>query len=262
MKILVCIKQVPDIESHFVPGVSGAWFDETGLSFRMNEYDEFAVEEAVRIRERLGGTEVTALSVGPDRVVEAVRKAMAIGCDRGVHVRDAAAPERDPWEISSMIAGYASGKGFDLLLAGMQSSDRGSAQVGVLTAERLGISCVTTAVGITLEGGKAIVERELEGGARAVVSVSLPAMITCQLGLNTPRYPTLPGIMRSKKQEVVALSPEEAGLEKPLSTASGFAPHRAASSGLVLEGAVDELAEKALLLLREKIGVLRKGGAR
>ena len=97
MKILVCVKQVPDLEGRFVPNAAGTWFDESGLAFRMNDYDEFAVEEAVGLRERLGGNaEVTALSIGPDRVVETLRKAMAMGCDRGVHVRDGAAAERDP----------------------------------------------------------------------------------------------------------------------------------------------------------------------
>src|SRR5512142_2471903 len=97
MKILVCVKQVPDMESRFKPNGSGTWFEETDLAFRMNEYDEFAVEQAVRLKEQLGDQpEVTVLSIGPDRVVEAIKKALAMGCDRGVHVQDPASAQKDP----------------------------------------------------------------------------------------------------------------------------------------------------------------------
>ncbi len=262
MKILVCVKQVPDLESRFVPNAAGTWFEEAGLAFRMNDYDEFAVEEAVRIKEQLGGApEVTVLSIGPGRVVETVRKAMAMGCDHGVHVMDQDAADRDPWQIAAMIAGFAGPRRFDLIFTGMQSIDRGSGQVGLLTAERLGIACVTTVVGFSLEGRRATAERELEGGARGVVGFGLPALVTCQLGLNTPRYPTLPGIMKSKKREIECLSPDEAGLEAPLTMVSGFAPQVRMGSGTVLEGDAVELAAQVVALLNEKTAVLRRGGA-
>ncbi|NTU93297.1 MAG: electron transfer flavoprotein subunit beta/FixA family protein [Chlorobiaceae bacterium] len=263
MNILVCIKQVPDMEASFVPNRGGTWFDETALSFRMNDYDEFAIEAAVRIKEQLGGTpEVTALSIGPGRVVEVIRKAMAMGCDRGVHLRDEEAASLDPWQIASMISGYASTGGFDLIFTGMQSVDRGSAQVGVLVAERLAIACVTTAVGFSYMAGRATVERELEGGAKVVVSCALPLLVTCQLGLNTPRYPTLPGILRAKKKEIVELSPGQAGMEKPLTRVSGFSHHVSRPSGVVLEGRLDELAGRVAAVLREKRDAIRRGGVR
>lgn len=262
MHILVCIKQVPDMEARFIPNTAGTWFDESGLAFRMNDYDEFAVEEAVRLKEQGGGAVVTALSVGPDRVVDVLRKAMAMGCDRAVHIRDEASGERDPWQIASMIAAYASSERFDLIFTGMQSIDRGSAQVGVLTAERLGIASVTTAIGFTCEEGRATVVRELEGGAKAVVSFTLPALVTCQLGLNTPRYPTLPNILKSKKKEIVVLDPEALGLESPLTIVSGFARHERQSGGMVLDGPVDTLADRVVELLRERTSVLRSGGTR
>jgi electron transfer flavoprotein beta subunit len=261
MKILVCVKQVPDLESRFVPNAAGTWFEEAGLAFRMNDYDEFAVEEAVRIRERLGGTpDVTVLSIGPDRVVETIRKAMAMGCDRGVHIRDREAVDRDPWQIASMIAGFAGPRGFDLIFTGMQSIDRGSGQVGVLAAELLGIACVTTVVEFSIDGRRAKAERELEGGARGLVGFTLPALVTCQLGLNTPRYPTLPGIMKSKRQEIQLLLPEEAGLESTLTTISGFVPHVRRNACMVLEGEAVELAARVVALLNEKTDVLRRGG--
>ena len=263
MNILVCIKQLPDMAASFNPNAAGTWFDETGLAYRMNEYDEFAVEEAVRLKERLGGTpDVTVLSIGPDRVVETIRKAMAMGCDRGVHVKDAEAAERDPWQIASMIAGYARSRQFDLLFTGMQSQDRGSAQVGVLAAELLGLACATTIVGFSCDGVTATVERELEGGAKAVVRLKLPALVTCQLGLNTPRYPTLPNILKAKKKELLVLSPEAVGLDAPLTSVSGFSRHERAATCMVLEGSVDELACRVIDELNERTAVLRRGGGR
>jgi electron transfer flavoprotein beta subunit len=262
MNILVCIKQVPDMAARFIPNAAGTWFDESGLAWRMNDYDEFAVEEAVSLKEQLGeGANVTVLSIGPDRVVESIRKAMAMGCDRGVHINDIHAAERDPWQIASMIAGYAASRQFDLIFTGMQSIDRGSAQVGVLVAERLGLACATTVVGFLFDDGRATVERELEGGARGFVRMALPALVTCQLGLNTPRYPTLPNIMKSRKKEITLLSPEEAGLEAPLVSGSGFAPHERSGSCTVIEGEVNDLAGRVIAVLNEKTAVLRRGGA-
>ncbi|NTV02732.1 MAG: electron transfer flavoprotein subunit beta/FixA family protein [Chlorobiaceae bacterium] len=263
MKILVCVKQVPDMEGRFNPNAAGTWFDEAGLAFRMNDYDEFAVEEAVRLKERLGGeAEVTVLSVGPDRVIETIRKAMAMGCDRGVHVRDEGAAERDPWQIASMIAGYARSRAYGLVFTGMQSLDRGSAQVGVLVAELLGLSCATTAVGFSCDGGTATVERELEGGAKAVVRLKLPALVTCQLGLNNPRYPTLPNILKAKRRELVILTPDELGIEAPLVATAGFSRHERSGACTVLEGELDGLAARVIDLLDERTAVLRRGGGR
>lgn len=251
------------MEAGFTSNADGTWFDEAGLAFRMNDYDEYAVEEAVRLRDSsVGVAEVTALSIGPDRVAEVLRKAMAMGCDRAVHIRDESAAERDPWQIASMIAGYARPKGFDLILTGMQSIDRCSAQVGLLTAELLGIAGVSTVVGFSLDGRKVMVERELESGARGAVSFDLPALVTCQLGLNTPRYPTLPGILKAKRKEIAVLAPPDVGLVPPLATTTGFAPRDRSASGMVLEGGIDELAVRVAAILREKVPVLRTGGAR
>src|SRR5512138_3990381 len=108
MKLLVCIKQVPDMESRFKPNGAGTWYSDSDLAWRMNEYDEFAVEQAVQLREQLGDSaELTVLSIGPERVVEAIKKALAMGCDKGVHIQDPAAADKDPWQIASIIAGHA-----------------------------------------------------------------------------------------------------------------------------------------------------------
>ncbi len=258
MKILVCIKQVPDMESRFKRNSGGFWFDEADLAWRMNEYDEYAVEQAVQLKEQLGDApEITVISIGTDRVVEAIKKALAMGCDRAVHVQDPAAASKDPWQISSIIAAYAKGQGFDLIFTGMQSQDRGSAQVGVTLAEQLEYASATTLVGFSFEDGVVTARRELEGGIKGVVKLRTPALVTCQLGLNTPRYPTLPNIMKAKKKEILAIPVADLLHEESLTTTVSFHPPTKKGVGLVLEGDVGSLVEQLLGILKEKTSVLR-----
>jgi len=258
MNLLVCIKQVPDMESRFKPNGSGSWFEETDLAFRMNEYDEYAVEEAVRLREQLGdATELTVLSIGPDRVVEAIKKALAMGADRAVHIQDPKVADKDPWQIASIIAAHAKGQNYDLIFTGMQSQDRGSAQVGVLLAEQLGLSCATTLIGFNYGDGVVTGKRELEGGIKGVVKLRLPALVTCQLGLNVPRYPTLPNIMKAKRKEITAIPVAELHSEEPLATTDSFHPPAKKGGGIVLEGETGELVDKVIAILKDKTAVLR-----
>jgi electron transfer flavoprotein beta subunit len=258
MKLLVCIKQVPDLESRFKPDAAGVWYNETDLAFRMNEYDEYAVEQAVQLREKLGeGAELTVLSIGPDRVVEAIKKALAMGCDNAAHIQDPAASAKDPWQIASIIAAYAKDKGFDVIFTGMQSQDRGSAQVGVTVAEQLGLSCTTTIVGFDYDNGAITAKRELEGGIKGVVKLKTPALVTCQLGLNVPRYPTLPNIMKAKKKEIVAIPVADLLVEESLATTASFHPPAKKGGGIVLEGDVADLVEKVIAILKDKTAVLR-----
>jgi electron transfer flavoprotein beta subunit len=258
MKLLVCVKQVPDLESRFKPNAQGTWYDEADLAWRMNEYDEYAVEQAVQLREKLGaGAELTVLSIGPDRVVEAIKKALAMGADNGVHIKDQAAAAKDPWQIASLIAAYAKDKGFDLIFTGMQSQDRGSAQVGVAVAEQLGFACTTTVVGFQYENETVAVKRELEGGVKGVVKLKTPAVVTCQLGLNVPRYPTLPNIMKAKKKPIAVIPVADLPCDAALATTAGFHPPAKKGGGIVLEGDVGELADKVVAILKEKTAVLR-----
>ncbi|HEX9079765.1 MAG TPA: electron transfer flavoprotein subunit beta/FixA family protein [Desulfuromonadaceae bacterium] len=258
MKILVCIKQVPDLESRFKPNAKGVWYDETDLAWRMNEYDEYAVEQAVQLREQLGeSAELTVLSIGPDRVVEAIKKALAMGCDKGVHIQDPAAADKDPWQIASIIASHAKGQGYDLVFTGMQSQDRGSAQVGVIVAELLGLACATTLVGFAYDNGTITAKRELEGGTKGVVKLSTPALVTCQLGLNTPRYPTLPNIMKAKKKEILAVPVGDLLAEGALAQTASFHPPAKKGGGIVLEGEVGTLVDQLVGILKEKTAVLR-----
>lgn len=244
--------------SRFKVNKDNVWYDEVDLAFRMNEYDEYAVEQAVQVKEKLGSEpDITVLSIGPDRLIEPIKKALAIGCDRGVHVQDNVSYQKDPWQIASAIAGFSRDKNFDLIFTGMQSQDRGSAQVGPILAELLGISCVTTVVGFAIDNKVITAKRELEGGVKAVVKFSLPALITCQLGLNTPRYPTLPNIMKAKKKELLVFPVTDFLQEKEMTaTGSAYAPTRK-GSGILLEGDVNDMAQRLLDILKEKTTVVK-----
>jgi len=258
MKILVCIKQVPDMASRFKVNGEGSWYDDTDLAFRMNEYDEYAVEQAVQVKELLGNApDITVLTIGPDRIVEMIKKALAMGCDRGVHIQDNASFQKDPWQIAAAIAGFSRDRNFDLIFTGMQSQDRSSSQVGPFIAEILGIPCVTTVVGFAFDDGIVTAKRELEGGMKGVVKLRLPALFTCQLGLNTPRYPTLPNIMKAKKKELLSFPIAEFLKEKELiSTASVYPPAKK-GSGIVLEGDVNGMVGKLVSILKEKTKVVK-----
>jgi electron transfer flavoprotein beta subunit len=258
MKILVCIKQVPDMESKFRPDSAGVWFSESDLAFRINEYDEYAIEQAVRLKEQLGGEpELVVLSIGPDRVVEAMKKALAMGCDSGVHVQDPSVHLKDPWQVASVIAAYAKAQQFDMIFTGMQSLDRGSAQVGVNVAEILNYPCATTVIKFEYADRVVTVKRELEGGIKGLVQLRLPALVTCQLGLNVPRYPTLPNIMKAKKKEIVVLPVADLLHEQALSATAAFYPPAKKGGGILLEGEVADQVERLLGILREKTTVLR-----
>jgi electron transfer flavoprotein beta subunit len=256
MKILVCIKQVPDMESKFRINGAGTWYDESDLAWRINEYDEYAVEQGVRLKEQVGEAELVVLSIGPDRVKEVIKKALAMGGDRGVHVKDETAFAKDSFEIASIVAEYAQKESFDVIFTGMQSQDRASAQVGVYLAEMLGLPSVSTIVDFSYAGGTVTASRELEGGLKAVVKVATPALFTCQLGLNTPRYPTLPNIMKAKKKELLTVEVAELlKVDERLETSRVYFPERK-GGGLVLEGDVGELADRLIAILKEKTTVL------
>jgi electron transfer flavoprotein beta subunit len=256
MKILVCIKQVPDMESKFKIDSDSKWYDTADLVWRMNEYDEYGVEQAVQLKEQQGDSDVTVLCIGSDRVKETMKKALAMGCDRGVHVADDAITSKSPQEIAAIITEFSKDKNFDCIFTGMQSQDRGSGQVGVLLAEMLNLPSVTTIVDFSYGDGETKVKRELEGGIKALVSVKGSAVFTCQLGLNTPRYPTLPNIMKAKRKELLSVPVADLlHVESNQETAEIFFPEKK-SGGLVLEGEAADLANELIKILKEKTTVL------
>ncbi len=256
MKILVCIKQVPDMESKFKVDAGGTWYARTDLAWRMNEYDEYAVEQAVQLKEQVKDADVTVLCIGSDQVKETMKKALAMGCDRGAHIADDAAFGKEPFEIAGIIAEFAKGKSFDLIFTGMQSQDRASGQVGVLIAEMLDMPSISTVVHFAYDNGTVLAKRELEGGVKACVKVQAPVVITCQLGMNTPRYPTLPNIMKAKKKELLSLPVQDLlKVAARQQTAKIYFPEKK-GGGTVLEGDVAEMADKLIRILKEKTGVL------
>lgn len=256
MKILVCIKQVPDMESKFKVDADGTWYAKTDLAWRMNEYDEYAVEQAVQVKEQVKDAELTVLCIGSDKVKETMKKALAMGCDKGAHVADEEADKKEPYQIAGIIAEYAREKNFDLIFTGMQSQDRGSGQVGILVAEMLGLAGITTVVHFAYQDGTIEAKRELEGGVKACVKVAVPAVITCQLGLNTPRYPTLPNIMKAKKKELMSIPVADLlKVEARQETARMYFPEKK-GGGLVLEGDAAALVDQLIKILKEKTAVL------
>lgn len=258
MKILVCIKQIPDMESKFKINAAGDWFDETDVSFWMNEYDEYAVEQAIQLKEQLNNEpDITVLSIGPDRVVESIKKALAMGCDRGVHVKDDEAFRKDPFQIASIIYEFARDKNFDVIFTGMQSQDRGSGQVGVLLAEMLNYPAVTTVVNFAYDNGVITAKRELEGGVRSIVKVKTPAVVTCQLGLNTPRYPTLPNIMKAKKKELLTINVSDLLKVEALAKTDKFYYPEKKGVGMVIEGDLAAMVDKLISVLKEKTTVIK-----
>lgn len=257
MKLLVCIKQIPDMESHFKPNSNGSWYDESNLAYRINEYDEYAIEQAVQLKEQLNNEpDVTVVCVGPDRATEALRKALSMGCDRAVHIQDSDSFLKEPWQIANIISGFAHDKQFDLIFTGMQSQDRGSAQVGITVAELLGYSSVSTLIGFEYENGVVTAKRELEGGVKGIVKSKLPLVVTCQMGLNIPRYPTLPNIMKAKKKELLGL-PVENVQGVTLTATDRVYPPVKKGKGIVLEGDVGNMADQLINILKEKTSVVR-----
>lgn len=256
MKLLVCIKQVPDMESKFKVNAAGDWYDNADLAWRMNEYDEFAVEQAVQLKEQVGDADLTVLCIGSERVQETMKKALAMGCDRGVNVVDTDSYKKDSFEIASIIAEFAKDKGFDLIFAGMQSQDRGSGQVGIMVSELLGLPSISTIVDFSFDNGTITAKRELEGGTKAVVRAAIPALVTCQLGLNSPRYPTLPNIMKAKRKELLTPAVSELlKVEARAQTEKVYLPERK-GGGLVIEGDTSELVDQLISILKDKTGVL------
>lgn len=199
MNILVLMKQTFDTEEKIV--IQKGAIQEDGVEFIINPYDEYAVEEAIRIKEEVGG-EVTVITVGPERVEDALRTALAMGADRAVLIEQ---PENaDEHVIASLIAAAIKDRSYDLILGGNMAVDSGAGQVAIRVAEQLGIPHVSTITRLTLEGKAATLERDVEGDVETV-QVSLPFLATAQQGLNEPRYPSLPGIMKAKKKPIECL---------------------------------------------------------
>ena len=198
MKIAVCIKRVPDSETRVKIAADGKSLDEAGVKFVLNPYDEFAVEEALRRKEKAGAGEVAVFCLGPAAAQETIRTALAMGADRGVLLSVDKIPA-DPLESAKVLAAELKSSSWDLILFGRMAIDDYNTQVGTLVAELLDLPCVSAVSHLDIEGAKGVAEREIEGGIE-VVDFPLPAVLTTDKGLNEPRYPALKGIMAAKKK--------------------------------------------------------------
>lgn len=198
MKIVVCVNHVPDTETKIKIGPDGKSIDKTGINFMLSPYDEFAVEEALRVKEKSGG-EVTVVSLGPDAHKETLRKALAMGVEKAVLLKDDAV--RDSFGVAHGLAEELKTMAPDIVLFGKQSIDYDDAQVGTMVAEMLGLASVSVVVKLDIDNGKVVCEREIEGG-HETVETKLPCVIQAQRGLNEPRYPSLKGIMSAKTKPI------------------------------------------------------------
>lgn len=247
---------MPDISSSFQLNPTKDHYQKGEIAFRLNSYDEYAIEEAVSIKERVNDAEITALSVGDGKAELAVRRGLEFGAQRGVHIF---MEEKNIFTPSASlsafhIAQFARKEKFDLLFFGVMSEDLQRSQVGQMTAWMLNLPCTTSVVKLDLSDDmkKITVQRELEGGRREIVEMPLPAVITVQSGINRPRYPSLSNKLRAKKQELeiikvskdenTLISEEFVGLVEP--------PEE--QTGIFIEGSIPEQVDKVIEIIHEK----------
>jgi electron transfer flavoprotein beta subunit len=204
LKIGVCVKQVPVKDAPLTVIAGGAWIRESDVTFETNEPDTFALEEALRLKEKHGG-EIVVISMGPERAKESIKDALAKGADRGIHILDVEFFQLDPFASARSITLAIQAERFDLILTGLQSNDYGFGQTGVLLAELLSLPHATIVMEIEIVDGRMKVKRELEAGWFQRVEVPLPAVITIQSGINKPRYATLKGVMAAKKKDIAVV---------------------------------------------------------
>jgi electron transfer flavoprotein beta subunit len=199
MKVVACVSHVPDTATRVKVGSDGKSIDPTGVTYIINPYDEYTVEEALKTKEKIGTGEVIVVSLGGENCKETIRKALAMGADSGILLKDE--QPRDSFGIAKALAEEIKNQGAQLVFVGKQSVDYDNSIVGQMTAELLDYNCVPICVKFEMNGEKVIAEREIEGG-REIIETSLPCIITCQKGLNEPRYASLKGIMAAKKKTI------------------------------------------------------------
>jgi electron transfer flavoprotein beta subunit len=265
LKLVALIKNVPDTEAKIKISADGSDIDSQGIKFVINPYDEYAVEQALLIKEALkDDTTVTVVSLGPDRVVESLRTALAMGADDAIHVDDPAFEGGDSQANARVLAGVLQTISPDLVFCGKQGIDYDAAQTPAAVAEYLGLPQALVAVEFSLSDDKtkATVTRLVEGGEE-IVEMTLPALVTCEKGLNEPRYASLPGIMKAKKKEIKKVSLADVGLEAAQVGAQGsqaridkFMPLPDRPPVKMLEGDVGNQAKELARLLREEAKVV------
>jgi electron transfer flavoprotein beta subunit len=253
MKIAVLVKQVPGAESPLSVQSSQKWVDESSIAYVMNESDNYALEEALQIKEANGEGEIVVVSLGPVRIQKVIREALAKGADRAIHIQMETESAIDPLATASHFADALKEENFDLIFTGLQSDDVGMGQTGVILGEMMGMATASLAMATEVGDGKIKVKRELEAGWFQWVSLSLPACLTIQSGLNIPRYPSLKGIMGAKKKEIKVLKPS---FSEPKQSLEKLYVPQSDKKTVMIEGTVDQMVEKLIDTFRNDIKVL------
>lgn len=255
MHILVCIKQVPDPESKPLLSQDGTWASYgVNTAWRINRFDEHAVEEALLIREKNPGTEIDILSIGPDRSKAAIRRCIEMGADRGFLIYHEAEGYISPSVKAGIIADFTSTMQYDLILSGTMSEDMMSGQTGPMTAALMGIPSATSVISLRLDSNEYTLdaERELDGGARSVVRLKLPALIAVQSGINRPRYPSLSNVMRAKNVEITEIRSTEQSANRRYEEVISVKSASPEKVGLLLQGTTREKADELWCILHAK----------
>lgn len=256
MNIFVMMKRTFDTDEKVM--LENGKISDDGAEYIINPYDEYAIEEALKLREKHGG-EVTVVTVGEEEAEKELRTALAMGADKAVLIDDEDVEDGDQFSTATILSAYLKDKQLDLILAGNVAIDGGSGQVGPRVAELLGIEAVTTITKITVDSEVATIERDVEGDLE-IVEVSLPLLVTCQQGLNEPRYPSLPGIMKAKKKpleelELDDLDLDEDDVEAKIRTVKIFMPPEK-EAGKILKGEIDQQVKELISLLKTEAKVI------
>lgn len=259
MKICVLVKSIPGSESSLKIDGSKTWIEEAGVNFELNESDGYALEEALLIKEKVGGdSEVVVVSMGPDdRTPRVIRECLAKGGDRGIHIANKDNYVKDPLVVAEIFAKALAEEKFDLILSGLQTEDLGHGQTGVLLGEMLGMSTSTLAMALETQDSSLRIKRELEGGWFQWVTLPFPASITIQSGINNPRYPSLRGIMGAKKKEIKTIqrSDLEVSDEAFQTIRTLYTPEKEKQT-VMIDGTVDQVVSRLVDIMKTKIKVL------
>jgi len=259
VKSLVCLKQVPDTETQIKVNAEGTGIVTDGIKYVINPYDEFSVEEALRLKEKFKAGEVVILTIGPDRVTEAIRTALAMGADRGIHINEESLNQADPLAIAQALAAAAKQGDYDVIFCGHRAIDDDFGEAGAMLAELLQLPQVTlvTKVEVAPDKKSAIVERDVEGG-KETVEVPLPCVLTSQKGLNEPRYASLPGIMKAKKKPIDKKAAADLGIaaDPGLQTRSYSMPPERKAGKKVENMEPADAAKSVVQLLRSEAKVI------
>ena len=255
MKIAVLVKQVPGSESSLPIKDDQKWIDESVASYVMNPPDNYAIEEALLIKEKLGEGEVVIVSKGPDRIQKVIREGLAKGADRAIHLKEDTMAT-DPLNIAKSFSTVLKEENFDLIFTGLQSDDTGMGQTGVLIGEILGISTATLVIETDIQENKIKVKRELESGWFQWVTLPLPASISIQSGLNNPRYPSLKGIMGAKRKEIKVIPENEDNNRKQFQEIDKIFVPKTDKKTEFIDGDTDKSVTRIIEILKSEIKVI------